>query len=182
MGVSRACASKWVNRYRAYGEIGLHDRPSVRHHQPTAASTDVVARIEVLRRTRKWSASRIAFQLSGQGVIISRRTVSRHLAALGLNRRRFIDPTGQTNPSPQRIIARRVLADEFLYARTRTSETQRAEAPKIWNIHFNYHRPHSAAAGQPPASRLTTGVTNLRASYGSHRRSPRKSQARLTRV
>jgi Integrase core domain len=33
--------------------------------------------------------------------------VSRHLAALGLNRRRFIDPTGQTNRSPQRIIARR---------------------------------------------------------------------------
>jgi transposase len=107
MGVSRACASKWVNRYRTYGEIGLHDRPSVPHHQPTATSTDVVARIEVLRRTRKWSASRIAFELSQQGVIISRRTVSRHLAALGLNRRRFIDPTGQTNRSPQRIIARR---------------------------------------------------------------------------
>ena len=107
MGVSRACASKWVNRYRTYGEIGLHDRPSEPHHQPTATSTDVVARIEVLRRTRKWSASRIGFEPSQQGVIISRRTVSRHLAVLGLNRRRFIDPTGQTNRSPQRNIARR---------------------------------------------------------------------------
>jgi hypothetical protein len=54
----------------------------------------------------KWSASRIAFELSQQGVIISRRTVSRHLAALGLDRRRIIDPTGQTNRGPQRIIAR----------------------------------------------------------------------------
>jgi transposase InsO family protein len=52
-----------------------------------------------------------------------------------------------------------------LYARTWTSETQRAEALKVWNIHFNYHRPHSAAAGQPPASRQTNGVTNVMASY-----------------
>ena len=59
----------------------------------------------------------------------------------------------------------RILAEEILYARTWTSETQRPDALKIWNIHFNYHRPHSAAAGQPLASRLTTGVTNPRASY-----------------
>lgn len=59
----------------------------------------------------------------------------------------------------------RILAEEFLYARTWTSEAQRTEALKVWNIHFNYHRPHSAAAGQPPASRLATGVTNVMASY-----------------
>jgi hypothetical protein len=28
MGISRACASKWVNRYRRYGELGLQDRSS----------------------------------------------------------------------------------------------------------------------------------------------------------
>jgi transposase InsO family protein len=59
----------------------------------------------------------------------------------------------------------RILAEEFLYARTWTSETQRAEALKIWNIHFNYHRPHSAAAGKPPAAQLAAGVTNVMASY-----------------
>ena len=26
MGISRACASKWVNRYRRYGEDGLRDQ------------------------------------------------------------------------------------------------------------------------------------------------------------
>ena len=26
MGISRACASKWVNRFRQFGEIGLLDR------------------------------------------------------------------------------------------------------------------------------------------------------------
>lgn len=42
-----------------------------------------------------------------------------------------------------------ILGEEFVNARTWTSETQRAEALKVWNIHFNYHRPHSAGAGQP---------------------------------
>ncbi|MGH8777049.1 MAG: IS481 family transposase, partial [Jiangellaceae bacterium] len=35
----------------------------------------------------------------------------------------------------------------------------------VWNIHYNYHRPHSAAGGRPPASRLKTGVTNVQPSY-----------------
>ncbi|PJJ06544.1 transposase [Streptomyces sp. 2333.5] len=77
MGISRACASKWVNRYRRCGDLGLHDRSSAPHRQPTAIGADVVARIEELRRTRKWSAARIAFELVGQGTPIGRRTVSR---------------------------------------------------------------------------------------------------------
>jgi transposase InsO family protein len=301
MGISRACASKWVNRFRQCGELGLQDRSSAPRCQPTATAAVVITEIEALRRTRKWSASRIAFELDRQGVSISRRTVSRHLVTLGLNRRRFIDPCGESNRTPQRIVARRpghmvhvdvkkvgripdgggwrvhgkgspqakavaaatkagtragyvylhsavdgfsrlaytepladekavtaigfmhrarvwfaahginrierivtdngacyraqdfahvlhgarhqritpytprhngkverynrILAEEFLYARTWTSEAQRAEALKVWNIHFNYHRPHSAAAGQPPASQLTAGVTNVMASY-----------------
>jgi transposase InsO family protein len=301
MGISRACASKWVNRFRRFGELGLEDRSSAPRRQPTATPDEVTTRIEAMRRTRKWSAARIAFELGGQGVGISRRTVSRQLAALGLNRRRYIDPDGDTLRVPQPIVARRpghmvhvdikkvgripdgggwrvhgrnsarnrtvrrataagtragyvylhsavdgysrltytealddekaitaigfmhrarvffaahgidriqrivtdngscyrakdfahalhgarhqfitpytprhngkverynrILAEEFLYARTWTSEAQRSEALKVWNIHFNYHRPHTAAAGQPPASRLATGVTNVMASY-----------------
>jgi dihydrofolate reductase len=41
----------------------------------------------------------------------------------------------------------------------------RSQAIAIWNVHCNYHRPHSAAGGQPPASRLKTRVTNVRPSY-----------------
>lgn len=51
MGISRACASKWVNRYRRHGELGLLDRSSTPHDQPTATDTAVVVRIEDLRRT-----------------------------------------------------------------------------------------------------------------------------------
>lgn len=59
----------------------------------------------------------------------------------------------------------RILAEEFLYAREWTSEHQRAHALGIWNVHYNYHRPHSAACNRPPASRLRAGVTNVMASY-----------------
>jgi transposase len=107
MGISRACASKWVNRFRRFGELGLEDRSSAPRRQPTATPAGVVSAIEAMRRHRKWSAARIAFELNAGGVMISRRTVSRHLMALGLNRRRFIDPDGDCNRTPRRIIARR---------------------------------------------------------------------------
>lgn len=106
MGISRACASKWVNRYREFGELGLLDRPSTPHHQPTATPAEMVTRIETLRRDKKWSSRRIALELSAEGTRISVRTVSRHLAHLGLNRRRFLDPTGESNRAPGRIVAR----------------------------------------------------------------------------
>lgn len=43
------------------------------------------------RHERKWPASRIAFELDRAGTPVSRRTVTRLLAQLGLNRRKFID-------------------------------------------------------------------------------------------
>lgn len=107
MGIPRACASKWVNRYRRHGELGLLERSSTPQHQPTATDADIVAKIEAVRRTKKWSASRMAFELQAEGIPLSRRTVSRHLLAPGQKRRRFIDPRGDTNREPRRITARR---------------------------------------------------------------------------
>jgi hypothetical protein len=46
-----------------------------------------------------------------------------------------------------------------------TAETERAQAVEVWNIHYNDHRPHTAAENQPPASRLDLGVTNVMRSY-----------------
>jgi hypothetical protein len=59
----------------------------------------------------------------------------------------------------------RILAEEVLYAREFTSADARSTAIAIWNIHCNYHRPHSGADGQPPTSRLRNGVTNVQPSY-----------------
>jgi transposase len=297
MGISRACASKWVNRYRQDGELGLLARSSAPHRRPTAISAEAVARIEDPRRTQKWSASRIAFELRDEGIEVSRRTVSRHLLALGPNRRKFIDPNGSSDREPRKIITRRpghmahidvkkvgripdgggwrvhgrgtdqakaaerakrktkrggcvslhsavdgysrlahaealpdekaataiafthrarawfvahgitrierivtgngacyraeafprallgsrhqritpytprhngkvercnrIISEEFLYARTGTSEDQRREALGVWNIHHTYHRPHTSIGNQPPAARLRDGVTNV---------------------
>jgi len=55
----------------------------------------------------------------------------------------------------------RILAEELLYSRAWTSEAERAAAVTVWNIHYNYHRAHTAVGDRPPASRLHTGVTNV---------------------
>jgi transposase InsO family protein len=301
MGISRATASKWVNRYRSHGELGLLDRPSTPRRQPNATPGNVVVWTEAMRREHKWSATRIVFELESLDICISRRTVSRILATLQLNRRRFIDPNGETNREPQTITARRpghmvhvdvkkvgripegggwrvhgkdstharqvarrkgkserggyvylhsavdgfsrlaytealpdekavtavafmdrarawfashgiahierivtdngacyrahvfaealgtsrhqritpytprhngkverynrILSEEFLYAREWTSEADRSKAIEVWNVHYNYHRPHGAAGGQPPASLVPVRVNNLVASY-----------------
>jgi transposase len=107
MGISRACASKLISRYQQFGELELLDRSWAPRRHPTATPPEVVGNIETMRRQRKWSASRIAFELNAAGVPISRRTVSGQLVKLGLNRRRFIDPDGQSNRGPRRILARR---------------------------------------------------------------------------
>lgn len=82
------------------------------------------------------------------------------LAAGGVSRHKRTRPyTPKHNGKVERY--HRILAEELLYARTWTSETQRAEAIDIWNIHYNYHRPHTAAGDQPPATRLPGRVTNV---------------------
>lgn len=55
----------------------------------------------------------------------------------------------------------RTLAEELLYAREWTSERQRSAAIDVWNIHYNYHRAHTAIGDQPPAIRLHARVTNV---------------------
>lgn len=66
-----------------------------------------MAEIEAMRRTRKWSALRITFELRIDGIVIARRTVTKILRNLGLNRRRFIDPNGENNRKLQVIAAKR---------------------------------------------------------------------------
>lgn len=107
MGISRACASKWVNRDRQFGTVSLADRSSEPHTQPAATSPEIATKIANLRRTHKWSSTSITFELQAEGLTISRRTVSRHLLALGLNRRKFIDSNGEANREPRKMIARR---------------------------------------------------------------------------
>lgn len=76
-GVSRQCLSKWVNCYRTSGEAGLLDRDSIPARRPTAINPNLVAQIEDLRRTRKWSARLTAIDLTRAGTQESASTVAR---------------------------------------------------------------------------------------------------------
>jgi len=81
----------------------------------------------------------------------------------GAHHQRITPYTPRHNGKVERY--NRILAEEFLYARAWTSEQHRSHALTIWNVHYNYHRPHTAAGNQPPATRLHTRVTNVMASY-----------------
>ncbi|GAA5034898.1 IS481 family transposase [Actinopolymorpha pittospori] len=80
--------------------------------------------------------------------------------------RAFVSRHQRTRPYTPRLNGKveryqRILAEELLYARTWTSEAQRADAIQVWNIHYNYHRAHTAAGDKPPATRLRRTVTNV---------------------
>ena len=164
-----------------YGETGLRDRSSVPHPSPTQTPPEIVERIERLRRNHKWSARRITLELTGQGVRISERTVGRWLERLadnGANYRAAFFTRSLTSRASHHQRTRpytprhngkveryqRILAEELLYARHWVSEEERARAIAVWNVHYNYHQPHTTADNRPPASRLRRSITNVMAS------------------
>ena len=57
------------------------------------------------------------------------------------------------------------LANEVLRAGTWHNEDHRRDQLPPGLIHYNYHRPHSAAGDRPPASRLKARVTNVMTSH-----------------
>lgn len=105
--IARATLSKWVARYREQGATGLEDRSSAPAYRPTRLEGWVVELIEHWRRTKKWSARRIARELAdGHDVQCCVRTVTRWLDRLGLNRLRDITPDGEDLRRPGTITAR----------------------------------------------------------------------------
>jgi hypothetical protein len=89
--VSERTCSKWVARYRAQGEVGLHDRSSAPRSIPHRTPADRVEVIELLRRLRMTGAE-IAECL---GMALS--TVSAVLARIGLGKLSRLDPLEPPN-------------------------------------------------------------------------------------
>lgn len=75
----------------------------------------------------------------------------------------------------------RILAEEFPYARPSTSEEQRRDQLGQWPTHYNYHRLHTATAGNPPASSLPTPANNVTLIQLA-RLHPRRAVAGPTRI
>nr|WP_203725306.1 IS481 family transposase [Streptomyces sp. SID13588] len=90
MGISRATAHKWVRRWRAEGEAGLHDRSSRPHTTPHRTPAAVEARVCALRQARKLGPARI-----GPILDLPASTVHRILTRHHLHRLAWLDrPTG----------------------------------------------------------------------------------------
>jgi hypothetical protein len=105
MGISRQCASKWFTRRRGHGGAACSTGPASRTasrrlpRRGRGPDRAVAPAAEVLH-------SAVRTELAAVGSASSVRTAGRHWLQLGLNRRRFLDPTGQDNRQPRRIIAR----------------------------------------------------------------------------
>jgi transposase InsO family protein len=85
-GVSQRTVRRWVKRYLQRGVAGLLDRSSRPHRSPRAIARGTAQRIVHLRRRRHTMAA-IAEQLR-----VSRATVSRALARVGMSRLSSLDP------------------------------------------------------------------------------------------
>ncbi|WP_031023524.1 leucine zipper domain-containing protein, partial [Streptomyces rimosus] len=90
MGISRPTAHKWMSRWRAEGDAGLHDRPSRPHTAPHRTPAGLEASVCRLRSERKLGPARI-----GPALGLPASTVHRILTRHGLNRLARLDrPTG----------------------------------------------------------------------------------------
>lgn len=102
---------------------------------------------------------RITRVITDNGSNYRARNFNRSVHATAARHQRIRPHTPKHNGKVERY--NRTLAEELLYAREWTSESQRAAAIKTWNIHYNYHRAHTAIGNRPPAARLGHGVTNV---------------------
>jgi len=122
MGISRKCVRKWLDRYAAEGEAGLHDRSSRPHTSPHRTSQEVEQRIVELRRCERRGPDWIGAELG-----VPARTVSRVLARHRLPRLAALDPiTGQ--------VIRASKATAVRYEREHPGELVHMDVKKIGRI------------------------------------------------
>lgn len=84
---------------------------------------------------------------------------ARVIAASAARQQRIRPYTPRHNGKVERY--NRTLASEVLYTRIWRSEDERTAAIQRWNIHYNYHRDHTAIGDRPPAALLSARVTNV---------------------
>ena len=145
LGVSRQCAHRWVNRFRAEGRAGSQDRSSASRNRPRRTSAELEAAVLVARSRLRCGPVGIA---AATGV--PARTVSRVLVRHGVAPLAACDPiTGQVIRA-HRDTARR-------YERERPGELVHIDVKKLgripdgggWRLHG---REAASNTGGPQAS------------------------------
>ena len=121
-GVSRQCAHRWINRWRAEGEAGLVDRSSRPHRSPGRTSGEVEARIVATRVEQRRGQDWLGAELG-----VPARTVSRVLRRYRLPYLHDLDPiTG--------AVIRTSKATAVRYERDRPGELVHVDVKKIGKI------------------------------------------------
>jgi len=122
MGISRNCVNKWLNRYAAEGQAGLHDRSSRPRSCPQRTSSEVEQQVLELRRRERRGPDWIGAELG-----IPARTVSRILARHAAPRLCTLDPlTGEVIRSSKTTAVR--------YERKTPGELVHMDVKKIGRI------------------------------------------------
>ena len=122
MGISRQCAHRWVARFAAEGETGLHDRSSRPHRCPTRTRPEVEQGVLRLRRAERRGQDWLGPELN-----LPARTVSRVLRRHGVPYLRECDPlTGQLIRSSKTTAIR--------YEREHPGELTHMDVKKIGRI------------------------------------------------
>jgi transposase InsO family protein len=122
MGVSRQCAHRWVARFDAEGEAGLHDRSSRPHRSPSKTPRRVERRVVAARREHRRGQDWLAGELG-----VPARTVSRILRRHDVPRLALCDPlTGDVIRSSKSTALR--------YERDRPGELVHLDVKKVGRI------------------------------------------------
>ncbi|OYO17926.1 IS481 family transposase [Enemella evansiae] len=142
-GVSRQCAHRWINRYRAQGVAGLRDRSSRPHHCPNQTPAEVEDAIVAARRTERPGQDWLGPELG-----VPARTVSRVLRRHQMPYLRECDPlTGEVIRASKSTAVR--------YERERPGELVHVDVKKIgkipdgggWKAHGRGARPRTTKIG-----------------------------------
>jgi transposase InsO family protein len=106
---------------------------------------------------------RIAQVMTDNGSAYKSRRFAKLLRRLGMRHIRTRPYTPRTNGKAERFI--QTLLREWAYAYRYPSSQHRADQLQPWMHHYNFHRPHSAVAHKPPASRLGFDGNNVLRNY-----------------
>jgi transposase InsO family protein len=143
-----------------HSAIDGYSRLAYTEHLPDEKATTTIA---FLHRARAFFAAhgivRVVRVVTDNGANYTAKAFTRTVLGFASRHQRIRPHTPKHNGKVERY--NRTLAEELLYARLFTSEEERADAIRVWNIHYNYHRAHTAVGDRPPASRLRASVTNV---------------------
>lgn len=101
--------------------------------------------------------------MTDNGAAYRSKKLAKLLRRLQIRHLRTRPYTPRTNGKAERFIQTHLR--EWAYAHAYPNSDARSSELPFWIAHYNFHRPHSATANLPPASRLGFAVNNVMRNY-----------------